>query len=82
LVSNFKDSFKGILGGGAMVLLVIIATMMSSDDTTGPLATTISKYTISPGLSKAISGSIVAAGIMSAVAFLAAVLGEIRGFFK
>lgn len=82
LVSNLKSSIRGLIGGAVMVALVIIATMMSSDDTTGPLATTITKYTISPGLSKAISGSIVAAGIMSAVAFLAAVLGEVRGFFK
>lgn len=82
LVQNPKGSLKGIIGFVVLIVLIFIAISMSSDDLSGPIAKTVNEFKISSGLSKTIGGAIFATLSLTAVAFLAAVLGEIRGFFK
>ncbi|CAH1001672.1 hypothetical protein LEM8419_02578 [Neolewinella maritima] len=89
MIDNPKGSLKGIAGLVALVLIMFIGYSMASGEVNDPeIANAITKFetsqeaSISPGNLKFISGSIVTALIMLALAVLTLVVFGIRGLFK
>ncbi len=80
VVSDLKGSVKGLIGLAAMVVIFLVARTIGSDDSA--ISQAINDFNITPGQSSIISGAIVTALVMAALAAAAFVLSEIRNFFK
>ncbi len=89
MASNPKGSLKGIAGLVALVVIMFVAYSMASGEANDPeIVNAINKFetsqeaTITSGNLKFISGSIVTALIMMALAFLTLIVFGIRSIFK
>jgi|NOAtaT_7_FD_contig_111_67506_length_2793_multi_11_in_0_out_0_3 hypothetical protein len=83
IFSNFKKSYKGLIGFGALALIFVVAYMMASGEATGEIAKAVDKVGgISPNELKFISAGVTASIIISIAAFGTFILAEVRNFFK
>lgn len=83
ILSNFKTSYKGLIGFGALALVFIIAYVTASGEATGEIAKAVDKVGgISPNELKFISAGVSASIIISIAAFGTFILAEVRNFFK
>ena len=80
VASDFKGSLKGIAGLAAILVVFMIGRSMGSDDT--PIMGAIEEFKVSEGASATITGAMVTAGVLAAVAALTFAFSEIRNFFK
>ena len=83
VLSNFKKSAKGLIGLLGLIAVFVIAYATSSGEATGEIGKAVEKAGgISSSNLKFISAGVTTALIMSAVAFGAFIIAEVRNFFK
>ncbi len=82
IAGNPKGSIKGIIGVGVLLVVAFILYSTSVHETSGPVATQLTKFNVTEGASKFISGAIKLAGLMMAFTGIAFVVSEVRNFFK
>lgn len=81
VVDNPKGSLKGLIGIVALLAIFFIARSMAAPDT-GSLAETAQEFNVTPEQSATISGALVTALVMAAIAAVTVIVSEVRNFFK
>lgn len=83
LGSNFKKSAKGLIGFMGLIAVFVIAYATSSGEATGEIAKAVEKVGgISSANLKFIGAGVTTSLVMSAAAFGAFIIAEVRNFFK
>ena len=82
VLSNLKNSLKGLIGFGAIILVYIVAANMAPMETTGIVAATIKEFNVSPAANSWISGGIITTLVLLGGAALAFIVSEVLNFLK
>ena len=82
VATNPKGAIKMIIGLVVMVAAFFIFYTMSQPETSESMVATLSKFSISEGISKYVSGAIYTVLALLGIASIAVVLSEIRNAFK
>ncbi len=82
VVTNLKNSLKGLVGFGVIVLIFIIGANTAGMETTGILGETIEKFGVTSTANAWISGGIITTAALGGIAVLAFLVSEVLNFFK
>lgn len=83
VLSDFKKSSKGLIGFLALIGIFVVAYVTSSGEATGEIGRAVEKAGgISSSNLKFIGAGVTTSIVMSAVAFGAFIIAEVRNFFK